>query len=112
MGDVSRHIFGPVLGRVEGDDTDRLGVLPAEEVLDHGLQVGGFVVGPDPGAAWLPKISRDQVDRLVVLIGHDRRRPIGLTHKATPRNRTGTQIIENKYVPEEERPRMSPGPGG
>jgi hypothetical protein len=73
-------VFQPALGGFERDDTDRVGVLAGEQVLDHGLQVGGFLVGLGPGAAEFAEVTGDQIERLIGLVRHDRRRPVGPTH--------------------------------
>jgi hypothetical protein len=36
---------------------------------------------------------------LIVVAGHDRGRPIGLTHYLTPRHRTGIQASGRRFVP-------------
>ena len=56
-GDILRNIFGPALGRIEGDDADRATVLAGEEILNNGFEVSGFVVGFAPRAADFPKSS-------------------------------------------------------
>jgi hypothetical protein len=50
-GDILRNIFGPALGRIEGDDADRATVLAGEEILNNCFEVSGLVVGFAPRAA-------------------------------------------------------------
>src|SRR4051812_38793231 len=84
VGDVAGNILRPFLGGVEADYADRVFVLALEEVDDHRFQIGGFHVAlaPDPAAA---ELVDDEVDVLIIALGHDRRRPTGLTHIATTR---------------------------
>ena len=69
VGYILRNIFGPALGRIEGDDADRIIVLARKEILNNGFQVRGFVVGFPPSAADLPEIFGDKIDRLIAVIG-------------------------------------------
>ena len=66
-GHILRNVLGPALGRIEGDDADRIAVLARKEILNNGFQVRGFVVGFPPGAADLPEIIRNEIDRLIAV---------------------------------------------
>jgi hypothetical protein len=55
-------------------------ILPLEHVHDDRLEVDALDVGFAVGAAVATEVVEDDVDSLVVAIGHDRGRPIGLTH--------------------------------
>jgi hypothetical protein len=56
MGNVHGDVLRPAFGGVEGDDADRVGVLTGEKVLNHRLQIGGFVIGFNLGAARFPEV--------------------------------------------------------
>jgi hypothetical protein len=45
------NVLGPALGRIEGDDADRIIVLARKEILYNGFQVCRFIVGFALGAA-------------------------------------------------------------
>ena len=47
-GDVLENIFRPVLGGIEGDDTDRVTILAGQQVLNYRFDVGA-VIGFAPG---------------------------------------------------------------
>src|SRR4051794_25489662 len=64
-GDILRNVFTPALGRIEGDDADRIAILARKQVLDDGLKISGLIVGLPPGAADLPKIIGNEIDRLI-----------------------------------------------
>jgi uncharacterized protein YoaH (UPF0181 family) len=64
LSDIGGYIFQPPLGHVERDDADGVLVLAGEEVLDHGLPVGGLVVGLDPCSAGFPEVVGYQIDRV------------------------------------------------
>jgi hypothetical protein len=82
MGDVFGDNFRPAFDGVEGDDADRVLVLAGQQVLNDGLEISSLAIGLAPGAAAFPEIVGHQKDRLVVAVGYDRRRPIGLTHQS------------------------------
>ena len=83
-GDILRNVFRPALGRIEGDDADRIAILARKQVLDDGLKISGLIVGLPPSAADLPKIIGNEIDRLVAVSGYDRGRPIGSQTQTTP----------------------------
>ena len=68
-GDILRNIFRPALGRIEGDDADRIAILAGKQVLNDGLKISGLVVGLPPSAADLPKIIGNEIDRLIAVSG-------------------------------------------
>ena len=49
-GDVIRNVFRPALGGVEGDDAERLLILPLQQIHDDGFEIGVSEIsfGPDP----------------------------------------------------------------
>jgi hypothetical protein len=79
--DIFGNVFGPALGGIEGDNADRVGILAGEQILDDGFQIGGLVIGLDPGATRFAGIIRHQIHRLIVAVGHDRLRPIEPKHR-------------------------------
>ena len=50
-GDIGSDIFRPAVGRIEGHDAERIGVLARKEILHNDFQVRGFVLCLAPGAA-------------------------------------------------------------
>ena len=42
-GDILRNVFRPALGRIEGDDADRIAILARKQVLDDGLKISGLI---------------------------------------------------------------------
>jgi hypothetical protein len=56
-GDSLRNIFGPALGRIEGDDADRATVLAGEEILNNCFEVSGLVVGFPCGRSIRQQVS-------------------------------------------------------
>jgi hypothetical protein len=50
-GHILGNVLGPALGRIEGDDADRIIVLARKEILYNGFQVCRFIVGFALGAA-------------------------------------------------------------
>ena len=84
LSDVGRDVARPAFAGIEADDADGLRILPVEQVLDDGLEVGsldiGLAVGPTPPA----EIVHDQADVSILVSWHNRGRPICVTHNATP----------------------------
>jgi hypothetical protein len=58
------NVFRPAFSSIEGDDADRIAVLPGEEVLNYGFEVAGLIVRFAPSPANLPKIIGHQKNRL------------------------------------------------
>jgi hypothetical protein len=79
-GDIFGDIFRPALGSIEGDDADRIAILPGQQTLNYRFEVGGFVIGFAPGAAQSTEIIRHQVNRFIVVVRNYRRRPTRPTH--------------------------------
>jgi len=50
-GHILGYVLRPALGRIEGDDADRIVVLARKEIQNNGFQVCAFIVGFAPGAA-------------------------------------------------------------
>jgi hypothetical protein len=92
MGDVLGYIIRAALGRIKGDDADRIIVLARNEILDNCFQVCGFVVGFAPGRGLIFRNLALRINGLLVAAWDDRRRPSGFTHDKLDSKRTGTQM--------------------
>src|SRR5258705_6412078 len=109
VGDVCRNVLRPFFGDVEGDDADWVFVLALEQVEDHSFRTGRVDVGFAPGMAVPAEVVDDEVNVPIVVIRHDRGRPIGLTHlthstlqirdsslcplESFPANGTGSRLV-------------------
>ena len=78
--DFGRHISGPAFRRVEREYSDGSFVPAVEKVGHDCFVVGRLIIGLSPDPADPAQIVDDQVDAMIIASGHDRGRPVGLTH--------------------------------
>src|SRR5882762_674141 len=56
LGDIGGYVLRPVFGGVEGDDADRVLILPLQQVEDDGFEIGPFEVSFRPDTAGAAQI--------------------------------------------------------
>ena len=81
IGNINGHIARPAFSRIEGDDADRILVLPFDQIPDQRRAVGSGFVSLTPGSTETAEVIEDQVDITTCMIRYKRRRT---RHNATP----------------------------
>jgi hypothetical protein len=89
---LGRDVLRPALGGIECDDPDRIVILAAKEINDHGFQIGGLDVRLPIGAPFAAKIVDNEINGLIGAIRHDRRSPVRTTHTQLPTNATPSEF--------------------
>ena len=67
--DLRRDVTRPAFAGIEADDANRVPILPIEQVLDHGLEVGRLDIGFAVGAPAAAEIVHDQADVPILVTG-------------------------------------------
>ena len=102
--DLGRNVMRPFLGGIEAGDADRIFVLSVQQSDDDGFQIGRLDLGLSPYPAKPAEIAHYEVGVLIVVAGHDRRRPVGPTHlqSSTPQNRDSSKTRAIRSACEEQ----------
>jgi hypothetical protein len=72
LGHLCRGIPGPFLGRVEGNNSQRIRILTPDEIGHHSLKVGSANIGFAPNAPGLTKAIEDEINGVVSTDRDDR----------------------------------------
>ena len=70
---VFRSIANPAFRNVEGDDADRIAVLPFKKIVDDRFEIGIFGIGLSLGAAHATEVIEHKT-KVAIYTGNDRRR--------------------------------------
>jgi hypothetical protein len=100
MGYIGGDVLRPAFTGIEADHADGVAVLPLQHSHDDRFEVRPPDICFSIGAADRPEIIHDDVDRVVVVIRDDRRRPAGITHRRSTQQNLGTQSNLAQTVPE------------
>ena len=73
VGHVLRDIPPPALGGIEGDDANRIAILPIEQVRDEGFKIGVLDVGLAPCSPALAEVVEHKINLLIITKRHDGR---------------------------------------
>ena len=76
--DVRRHVFGPSVGDVEGDDADRVVILAGNQIGDRGFHIGPIFAGLAIGPAQLTEIIEHEIDGLIAAVWRNQREAPGI----------------------------------
>jgi hypothetical protein len=91
--DFGRDVPRPALCGIEGNNPHWVFILACEQTNRHRFQISGLEVGLWPDAANLSEIIGYQVNRMIVTIRDNRRRPIPVHDLNSQRNMpSGFQI--------------------
>ena len=71
----SDGVFGPLLGDVEGDDTDRGVVMAGHQIGNHGFQIGPFGIGLRICTTQGTEVVEHEINIQTVAGRHNRRGP-------------------------------------